>query len=87
MKFLEVLSAGFDFRPGIVVARSLKALETSDHLGFCWLSYESDHLVKSALVEESILVFSLRNFEKLVLKVCISFLEKKTKSDYFLIDL
>ena len=34
MKFLEVFSVGFDFHPGLVVARSLKALDTSDHLGF-----------------------------------------------------
>ena len=59
MKFLEVLSVDFDFCPGLVVARSLKALETSNHLCFCWLSCESNHLVKSALVEESILFFSL----------------------------
>jgi len=44
---------GFDFHPGLVVARSLKALDTLDYLGFDWLSYESD-LLKSALVEEGI---------------------------------
>ena len=48
---------GFDFHSGLVVAQSLKALDTLDHLGFDWFSYESDHL-KSALIEEGIhLVF------------------------------
>ena len=69
MKFIEVLCVGFDFHPGFVVARSLKALDILDPLGFDWLSYESDRLVKSTLVEESILFFSLQNFEKLVFKV------------------
>jgi len=77
----------FDFHLGLVVAKSLKALDTLDHLGFYWLAYESDRLVKSAFVEESILFFSLRNFEKLVFKVWISFLEKKTIADCFLTDL
>lgn len=69
VKFLEVLCVGFDFHLGLVVAQSLKALDTLDHLVFDWLSYESNRLVKSALVQESILFFSLQNFEKLVFKV------------------
>jgi len=44
VKFLEVLVAGLDFHFGLVVAQSLEALEASDHLGFYWPSYESDHL-------------------------------------------
>ena len=87
MKFLEILCVGYDFHPGLVVAQSLEALDALDHLGFDWLSYESDRLEKSALVEESILCFSLQNFEKLVFKVWISFLEKKTTTDYFLTNL
>lgn len=64
MKFIEVLCVGFDFHPGLVVAQSLRALDTLDYLGFDWLSYESDRLVKSALVEESHLVFLLTKLRK-----------------------
>ena len=43
MKFLEVLIVGFGFHFGLVVALSLEAVGTSDHIGFCQPSYESDH--------------------------------------------
>lgn len=69
VKFLEVLCVGFDFHPSLVVARSLRALDTLDHFGFDWLSYDSDCLVKFSLVDESILFFSLQTFKKLVFKV------------------
>jgi len=87
VKFLEILCVGFDFHLGLVVARSLEALDALDHLGFDWLSYDSNHFEKSTLVEESFLCFSLQNFEKLVFKVWISFLKKKTTADCFLTDL
>ena len=59
MKFLEVLCVGFDFYSSLVVAQSLRALDSLDYLGFDWISYESNHLVKYTLVEESHLVFLL----------------------------
>ena len=44
MKFLGVLLVGFVFHFGCVVALSLEAVGTSDHLSVYQPSYESDHL-------------------------------------------
>jgi len=46
VKFLEVLCVGFDFNPDLVVAQSLRALDTLDYLGFDWISYDSDRCWK-----------------------------------------
>ena len=87
MKYLEVLVVGLGFHFGLVVAQNLEAVEASDHLGFYWPSYESNHLKNFPLLRNPPCVFSLRNFEKLMLKVWISFLGKKTKIGCFLTDL
>jgi len=44
VKFLEVLLVGFVFRFGCVVALSLEAVGTSDHLSVYQSSCESDHV-------------------------------------------
>lgn len=70
MKFLEVLVVWFGFHFGLVVALSLEAVETSDHLGFYQPSCESDHLQKPTFVEGSTLCSSLyKTSKKIVLKV------------------
>ena len=76
MKFLEVLVIGLDFHFGLVVALSLEAVGTSDHLGFYQLSYESDHLQNIPLLRNPPCVFSLQNFQKLVFK-SMDFIFKK----------
>ena len=75
MKFLEVFLVRFDFRFVLVVALSLEAVETSDHLGF-YQPYESDHLRNLRLLRNPSCVFSLQNFEKLVFK-SMNFIFKK----------
>lgn len=80
MKFLEVLCVGFDFHPSLVVARSLRAFDTLDHLGFDWLFYESDRLVKSSLVEESILFFSFAKLRKSCVQILDFIFRKENNS-------
>ena len=87
MKFLEVLVVGLDFQFGRVVAQSLEAVEASDHLGFYWPSYESNHLQNLPLLRNPSCVFSLRNFEKACVKSLDFIFTKRTKDRLFLTDL
>ena len=87
MKFLEVLLAGIDFHFGRVVAQSLEVVEASDHLGFYWPSYESNHLKNLPLLRNPYSVFSLRNFEKTCVQSLDFIFTKENKKYLFLIDL
>ena len=85
MKFLELLVIGLDFHFGLVVAQSLEALEASDHLGFYWPSYESDHLQNLPLLRNPSCVSLCETSKRLVLKV-LDFIFRKEKKNWLPFD-
>ena len=87
MKFLEVLVAGLGFHFGLVVAQSLEVVEASDHLGFCWPSYESDRLQNLPLLRSPSCFSLCETLKELVLKVLDFIFRKENKIWFFFTDL
>ena len=80
MKFLEVLVVGLGFHFGLVVAQSLEA---SNHLGFYWPSYESNHLQNLPLLRNPSCVSLCETSKRLVLEVLDFIFRKENKNLLF----